>query len=91
MSDQGPGITTKKTTKLYIPHPHAENCSIVGVLEQLAPEQPTQGRRIALVSPPIVQRTIPSASDPSVDSPRITWVNTLSVRRRTRVLMYMQA
>ena len=50
MSDQGPGITTEKTTKLYVPHPHAENCSIAGVLEQVAPEQPTQGRHIALVS-----------------------------------------
>ncbi|KZT73816.1 alpha/beta-hydrolase [Daedalea quercina L-15889] len=47
MSDQG--ITSKKTTKLLIPHPHADNCSIVGMLEQLAPDEPTQGRRIALV------------------------------------------
>jgi len=41
--------TSKKTTKLFIPHPHEENCSIAGVLEQLAPDQPTQGRKIALI------------------------------------------
>lgn len=41
--------TSKKTTKLFIPHPHAESCSVAGVLEQLAPEEPTQGRKIALV------------------------------------------
>lgn len=37
------------STKLFIAHPTAENCSIVGILEQKAPEQPTRGRKIALV------------------------------------------
>ena len=41
--------TSVKTTKVAIPHPLETGCSIVGVLEQVAPEQPTQGRRIALV------------------------------------------
>ncbi|KAH9936277.1 ectomycorrhiza-regulated esterase [Fomitopsis serialis] len=45
----GKQVTSEKTTKLFIPHPHAENCSIVGVLEQLEPYEPTQGRRIALI------------------------------------------
>ncbi|GLB38189.1 putative ectomycorrhiza-regulated esterase [Lyophyllum shimeji] len=37
------------TTKLYIPHPTEPNCSIVGILEQLAPLNPTMGRKLALV------------------------------------------
>ncbi|KAI0632087.1 alpha/beta-hydrolase [Trametes polyzona] len=44
-----PETTSQKTTKLAIPHPHEKDCAIIGVLEQLAPEQPTQGRRIALI------------------------------------------
>lgn len=42
--------TSKKTTKLFIPHPDEEGVQIAGVLEQVAPEEPTQGRRIAFVS-----------------------------------------
>ncbi|KAI0354928.1 ectomycorrhiza-regulated esterase [Trametes cingulata] len=42
-------ITTQKTTKLQIPHTYEKDCAITGVLEQVAPEQPTQGRRIALI------------------------------------------
>lgn len=45
-----PEITSQKTTKFSIPHPHEKDGNLVGVLEQLAPEQPTKGRRIALVS-----------------------------------------
>ena len=41
--------TSVKTTKLAIPHPLEKDCAITGVLEQVAPEQPTQGRKIALV------------------------------------------
>ncbi|KAI0335937.1 alpha/beta-hydrolase [Cubamyces sp. BRFM 1775] len=41
--------TTQKTTKLAIPHPHVQDCAIAGILEQVAPEQPTQGRKIALI------------------------------------------
>ncbi|KAH9891612.1 ectomycorrhiza-regulated esterase [Cubamyces lactineus] len=41
--------TTQRTTKLAIPHSHVQGCAIAGVLEQVAPEQPTQGRRIALI------------------------------------------
>ncbi|KAI0754927.1 ectomycorrhiza-regulated esterase [Daedaleopsis nitida] len=41
--------TSVKTTKISIPQPLEKDCAIVGVLEQLAPEQPTQGRRIALI------------------------------------------
>ncbi|KAH9854650.1 alpha/beta-hydrolase [Lenzites betulinus] len=44
-----PEITSQKTTKFSIPHPHEKDGNIVGVLEQLAPEQPTKGKRIALV------------------------------------------
>ncbi|KAI9058270.1 alpha/beta-hydrolase [Trametes sanguinea] len=44
-----PVTTSQKTTKLSIPHPHEKDCNIVGVLEQVAPGQPTQGRRIALI------------------------------------------
>ncbi|KZT12015.1 ectomycorrhiza-regulated esterase [Laetiporus sulphureus 93-53] len=42
-------ITSKKSTKLYIPHPHEETGSIAGVLEQLSPGESTHGRRIALI------------------------------------------
>ncbi|KAI0801784.1 Alpha/Beta hydrolase protein [Irpex lacteus] len=42
-------ITSKKTTKLRIDHPKDPNTPLTGVLEQVAPEKPTQGRRIALV------------------------------------------
>jgi len=41
----------RTTTKHYIPHPEENNISIVGILEQLAPNQPTDGREIALVRP----------------------------------------
>ena len=41
--------TSVKTTKIVIPHHLEKDVGIVGVLEQVAPEQPTQGRRIALV------------------------------------------
>ncbi|KAI0770337.1 ectomycorrhiza-regulated esterase [Fomes fomentarius] len=41
--------TSVKTTKVTIPHPLESGCSIVGVLEQVALGQPTQGRRIALI------------------------------------------
>lgn len=43
-------ITTKKTTKLTIPHNIEHGVDIVGVLEQLEPERETRGRKIALVS-----------------------------------------
>lgn len=42
-------ITSKKTTKLVIPHPDEEGVTMVGVLEQVAPEGPTQGKKIALI------------------------------------------
>ncbi|KAJ8523255.1 hypothetical protein ONZ45_g286 [Pleurotus djamor] len=37
------------STKIHIPHTAEPDLSIVGVLEQHAPEQPTEGRRIALL------------------------------------------
>ncbi|EIW59500.1 alpha/beta-hydrolase [Trametes versicolor FP-101664 SS1] len=44
-----PGSTSQKTTKFAIPHPYEKDCAITGVLEQVAPDQPTQGRKIALI------------------------------------------
>ncbi|KAI0822246.1 alpha/beta-hydrolase [Trametes gibbosa] len=44
-----PETTSQKTTKFSIPHPDEQDSTLVGVLEQLAPEQPTKGRRIALI------------------------------------------
>ena len=41
--------TSKKTTKVAVPHTIQPGIAIAGVLEQVAPEEPTQGRRIALV------------------------------------------
>ncbi|KIJ62674.1 hypothetical protein HYDPIDRAFT_114347 [Hydnomerulius pinastri MD-312] len=41
-------MTDRKSTKLQIPQP-AEDCTLVGILEQLAPDQPTLGRKIALI------------------------------------------
>ncbi len=43
-------ITSKKTTKLRVDHPKDPETPLTGVLEQVAPEESTQGRRIALVS-----------------------------------------
>jgi len=40
---------SRKTTKHYIPHPDEKNTSIVGILEQLAPDHPTDDRKIALI------------------------------------------
>ncbi|KAI0768977.1 alpha/beta-hydrolase [Trametes elegans] len=40
---------SQKTTKVAILHPYEKDCPIAGVLEQVEPEQPTQGRRIALI------------------------------------------
>lgn len=39
----------KRSTKISIPHPLENDCAIVGILEQVSPEQPTRGRKIALV------------------------------------------
>ena len=38
---------SKRVTKLSIPHP--ADCTIVGTLEQWAPDEPTKGQKIALV------------------------------------------
>jgi hypothetical protein len=43
-----PASTMTTSTKLRIPHSQ-EDLDLVGVLEQLTPEQPTHGRKIALV------------------------------------------
>jgi hypothetical protein len=37
------------STKLFIQHPIAHDCKIVGILEQLSPSQSTHERKIALV------------------------------------------
>jgi len=42
-------MASRTSTKLFIPHPIEANCTIVGILEQLAPEQTTKGRKIALI------------------------------------------
>jgi len=42
-------MATRKTTKHFIPHREEHNTTIVGVLEQLAPDQPTEDRNICLV------------------------------------------
>ncbi|KAF9241080.1 Alpha/Beta hydrolase protein [Melanogaster broomeanus] len=41
-------MVDKKSTKLHIPQP-AGDCTLVGILEQLEPDQPTDGRKIALI------------------------------------------
>ncbi|KAI6117871.1 Alpha/Beta hydrolase protein [Pisolithus croceorrhizus] len=38
----------RKSTKLYIPQP-ADNCTLVGTLEQLEPDKPANGKRVALI------------------------------------------
>ncbi|KAH7919474.1 hypothetical protein BV22DRAFT_1075205 [Leucogyrophana mollusca] len=43
-------MSDRKSSKLYISHPNEEGCQLVGVLEQISPEEPTNGRKIALVS-----------------------------------------
>jgi len=42
-------ITTKKTTRFTIALPNAPEKFVVGVLEQVAPDEPTQGRKLALI------------------------------------------
>ncbi|KAK0201542.1 Alpha/Beta hydrolase protein [Desarmillaria ectypa] len=39
----------RTSTKISISHPTEPNCSIVGILEQLTPDQPTDGKKIALI------------------------------------------
>ncbi|KAG7444200.1 ectomycorrhiza-regulated esterase [Guyanagaster necrorhizus] len=39
----------RTSTKIWIPHSTEPNCSIVGILEQLTPGQPTNGKKIALI------------------------------------------
>ncbi|KAG1851575.1 ectomycorrhiza-regulated esterase [Suillus subalutaceus] len=41
-------MASRKSTKLRIPHSQ-EDCELVGILEQLAPKESTQGRKIALI------------------------------------------
>lgn len=38
-----------RTTRLWIPHTLADGCRLAGDLEQVDPEQPTRGRKVALV------------------------------------------
>lgn len=45
----GSMTSERLSTKLRIQHPTEPTIQIVGILEQLAPTQPTQGRKIALV------------------------------------------
>ncbi|KAF7797465.1 hypothetical protein EIP86_008662 [Pleurotus ostreatoroseus] len=42
-------VTSKKTTKIRVPHPKDPEHPLTGVLEQLDPEKPTQGRKLALL------------------------------------------
>ncbi|KAF8158490.1 ectomycorrhiza-regulated esterase [Crassisporium funariophilum] len=42
-------MTDRTSTKLFIQHPAEPECKLVGILEQLAPGEPTQGRKIALI------------------------------------------
>ncbi|KAG1821821.1 ectomycorrhiza-regulated esterase [Suillus subaureus] len=41
-------MASRKSKKLRIPHSQ-EDCELVGILEQLAPKEPTHGRKIALI------------------------------------------
>jgi hypothetical protein len=43
-------MADRVSTKLFIQHPEDANIRLCGVLEQLLPDQPTYGRKIALVS-----------------------------------------
>ncbi|KAI0785253.1 Alpha/Beta hydrolase protein [Abortiporus biennis] len=42
-------VTSKKTTKLYVPHPDVPEVPICGVLEQVEPSTSTEGREIGLI------------------------------------------
>lgn len=42
-------VTSTKSSKHYISHRDEPETSIVGVLEQIAPDERTEGRKIALV------------------------------------------
>lgn len=42
-------MPSQKMTRYYIPHPHEPGCEIAGDLEQVEPELPTHGRKVALV------------------------------------------
>lgn len=42
-------MTTPVQTKLSIPHPHDPSCNLIGLLEQLTPNESTKGRKIALI------------------------------------------
>ena len=42
-------MTGRLSTKLSIPHTIGQDVTLVGILEQLAPDEPTQDRKLALV------------------------------------------
>jgi len=42
-------MVVRESTKHFIPHPQEDGTTIVGVLEQVAPNQPTRDRPIALI------------------------------------------
>ncbi|KIM42967.1 hypothetical protein M413DRAFT_443787 [Hebeloma cylindrosporum] len=42
-------MTDRVSTKLFIQHPEEADIKLCGVLEQLSPDQPTHGRKIALI------------------------------------------
>ncbi|KAF8574331.1 ectomycorrhiza-regulated esterase [Ramaria rubella] len=42
-------MTTQKMTRYHIPHPDDPEIKIAGDLEQIEPELPTQGRKVALI------------------------------------------
>lgn len=49
--------TNCRTTRLYIPHTLVDGCRIAGDLEQVEPDKPTQGRKVALVRMPHICQT----------------------------------
>lgn len=53
-------VTTRKSTKVSIPHSDLPGVNLVGILEQVQPDAPTQGRDIALVRLfPLSVRAVP--------------------------------
>lgn len=41
--------TSRKSTKIFIPHTYEQDINIVGMLEQVEPDKDTRGRKIALI------------------------------------------
>jgi hypothetical protein len=86
-------MTDRVSTKLFIQHPEDAHIRLCGLLEQVSPDQPTHGRKIALVSSRHYSFLMPVVVNlatffPSLDSSRNDGVSIISETTERSALRY---